>query len=203
MTGTTRAAATLLAAAAAGVLIWLATQVGDQSTGGYWATYGLIAAAGLVMALPQLRGRGGNPPAFFLLTFVPVLLVAGWVVAGGQPHGNWLRGHVLAWSSDINVRTVVRDLVEYVGVLAFGIGLVFGLTFEPGMLRRRRRAVAGAGAVPATTVPTTTSPATAPARPAFDRTATDEPVAAERREVGDEPVVDAREASRRETAPRH
>ncbi|HEY3182342.1 MAG TPA: hypothetical protein VGJ77_05875 [Gaiellaceae bacterium] len=196
MNGTTRAAATLLAAAVAGVLIWLAAQVGDESTGGYWATYGLIAAAGLAMALPQLRGRGGNPLAFFLLTFLPVLVAAGWIVVAAQPDGNWFRGHVLAWSSDIQVQTVVKDLAEYAGIFAFGIGLVFGMTFEPGMLRRRRRAVAGAGAVPATATAT-------PARTDFDRTATNEPLAAERREVGDEPVVDEREAERRETAPRH
>jgi hypothetical protein len=195
MNGTKRAGATLLAAAVAGVLIWLATQVGDESTGGYWATYGLFAAAGLVMALSQLRGRGGNPLAFFLVTFVPVLVVAGWVVVAAQPHGNWARDHVLAWSSDLQVQTVVKDLAEYAaGILAFGIGLVFGLTFEPGMMRRRRRAVAGAGAAATTT--------TAPARGEFDRTATDEPVAAERREVGDEPVVDAREAQRREPVER-
>jgi hypothetical protein len=197
MNGTTRAVATLFAAAVAGVLIWLAAQVGDESTGGYWATYGVIAAAGLVMALPQLRGRGGNPLVFFLLTFLPVLVAAGWVVVAAQPHGNWFRGHVLAWSSDMNVESVVKDLAEYVAVLAFGIGLVFGFTFEPGMLRRRRRAVAGAGAAPATATATT------PAGTDFDRTTTDEPLAAERREVGDEPVVDAREAERRETAPRH
>jgi hypothetical protein len=196
MNGTMRAGATLLAAAAAGALIWLATQVGDETTGGYWAMYGLFAAAGLVMALAQLRGRGGNPLAFFLVTFVPVLVAAGWVVVAAQPHGNWARDHVLAWSSDLHVQNVVKDLAEYAaGILAFGIGLVFGLTFEPGMLRRRRRAVAGEGAAPATTT-------TTPARAEFDRTAADEPVAAERREVGDEPVVDAREAERRETVRR-
>ena len=196
MNGTKRAGVTLLAAAVAGVLIWLATQVGDESTGGYWATYGLFAAAGVVMALSQIRGRSGNPVAFFLLTFVPVLVAAGWVVVAAQPHGNWARDHVLAWSSDLQVQNVVKDLAEYAaGILAFGIGLVFGLTFEPGM--RRRGAVAGEGATPAAATTTT-----APARAEFDRTAADEPVAAERREVGDEPVVDAREAERRETVRR-
>jgi hypothetical protein len=171
-----RALATLAGAAVAGALIWLAAQVDDKTTGGYWATYGLIAAAGLVLALAQLRGRGGHPPAMFLLAFVPVLVVAGWVVLAAQPHANWFRGHVLAWSGDIHVDSVVKDLAEYVAVLAFGLGLVFGLTFEPGMLRRRRRAVVGAGAVPT-----------------HDTAAADEPVAAERAEVGDEPVVDAAE----------
>ena len=178
MNGMGRALMTLVGAAAAGALIWLAAEVNDNTTGGYWATNGLIAAGGLVLALAQLRGRGGNPLAMFLLAFVPVLIVAGWVVVAGQPHGNWFRGHALAWSGDVNVRSVVNDLAEYVAVLAFGIGIVFGLAFEPGMLRRRK--VVGEGAAPRTET-----------RPMVDRGAADEPLAAERREVGDEPVVDA------------
>jgi hypothetical protein len=50
MYGLTRGMITLLGAAAAGLLVWLATQIGDGSNGGYWAIYGLIAGAGLVMA---------------------------------------------------------------------------------------------------------------------------------------------------------
>ena len=56
MYGLTRATTTLLAAGAAGLLIWFATQVNDHSRGGYWAVYGLIAGAGLLMALSQLLG---------------------------------------------------------------------------------------------------------------------------------------------------
>ena len=55
MYGLTRGTVTLLGAAVAGLLIWLATQINDHSTGGYWAVYGLIAAAGLTMAR-----RAGN-----------------------------------------------------------------------------------------------------------------------------------------------
>jgi hypothetical protein len=189
---TARALATLVGAAAAGCLIWLAAQINDKTTGGYWAVYGLIAAGGLILGLAQLRGRGGNPPAMFLIAFLPVLVAAGWVVLAAQPHANWFRGHVLAWSGDIGIKNVVKDLIEYVSVLAFGVGVVFGLTFEPGMLRRKRGAVAAAGAAPATAGTTT---------PAYDRTAADEPTAAERHEVGDEPVVDER-AGRRDTARR-
>ena len=193
MNATARALATLVGAAAAGCLIWLAAQINDKTTGGYWAVYGLIAAGGLILGLAQLRGRGGNPPAMFLIAFLPVLVAAGWVVLAAQPHGNWFRDHVLAWSGNIGIRNVVKDLTEYVSVLAFGVGVVFGLTFEPSMLRRKRRAVAGAGAAPAT------APSTAPA---YDRTAADEPTAAERHEVGDEPVVDERAAGRRDTVRR-
>src|SRR2546429_114651 len=56
MYGLTRATITLIAAAAAGLLIWLATQINGDTLGGFWAGYGLIACAGLVMALSQLPG---------------------------------------------------------------------------------------------------------------------------------------------------
>ena len=56
MYGLTRASTTLIAAGVAGLLIWIAARINDHSTGGYWAVYGLIAGAGLVMALSQLLG---------------------------------------------------------------------------------------------------------------------------------------------------
>jgi hypothetical protein len=163
----TRALATLVGAAVAGVLLWLASYVGRGDNGGYWAAYGIVAAAGLVFALAQMRGRDGNPPFMLLLVFLPVLVVAGWVLIAAQPHGNWFRGHVLAWSSDLGLRDVLDDVMAWLGVLAFGIGYTLGLVLEP----PRPAPVA----VPAT----------------HDRAAADEPVLAERREVERERVVDA------------
>jgi hypothetical protein len=163
MYGLTRATVTLLAAAVAGLLIWLATQVSDESTGGYWAVYGLIAAAGLVMALSQLLGgwtKWGLPRLsvnVFLIAFIPTLIAAGWVVVAHQPHPNWFRNHILNWSSDISILGIVRDLAEYVSVLAFGIGLVFGYSFDttgPAVEGRRGRAAA----VPATAEDDATAP---------------------------------------------
>jgi len=136
MYGLTRGLVTLLAAGVAGLLIWFSTQVNDETTGGYWAVYGLIAAAGLVMALSQLLGgwtKGGLPRLsanVFLLAFIPVLIAAGWVVVAHQPHPNWARNHVISWSGDIGISGLVKDLAEYVSVLAFGIGLVFGYSFD-------------------------------------------------------------------------
>ena len=136
MYGLTRGTVTLIGVAVAGLLIWLATQINDHSTGGYWAVYGLIAGAGLVMALSQLLGgwtKWGVPKLsanVFLLAFIPTLIAAGWVVVGHQPHGNWFRNHVLNWSDDIGILNLVRDLAEYVAVVAFGIGLVFGYSFD-------------------------------------------------------------------------
>jgi hypothetical protein len=161
--GWSRAVATLLGAAVAGFLLWVAAQIGRGSTGGYWAAYGIVAGAGVVFALSQLRGRTGHPPGMFLFAFVPVLIVAGWVLLGMQPHGNWFRSHVLNWSGDMHIGDVVHDVGTWLGVLAFGIGYTLGAVLEPAP--RRREVVA-----PAAT---------------HDRVAADEPVAAERREVTD------------------
>jgi hypothetical protein len=162
MNPATRAVSTLLGAAVAGVLLWLAGNVGHTDNRGYWAAYGIVAAAGLVFALAQTRGRDGNPRLLFLLVFLPVLVVAGWVLVSAQPHGNWFRSHALAWSGDLGLRDVVEHVGIWVGVLAFGIGYALGLTLEP-----PRRA-----------------PIVVPVE--HDRVAADEPVTAERREVDDE-----------------
>ena len=136
MYGLTRATTTLIAAAVAGLLIWFATQINDHHVGGFWAVYGLIAGAGLVMALSQLLGgwtKWGMPrlsAAFFLLAFVPIAIVSLWIVFAAEPGNNWVHRHVLAWSGDIHIRGLVNDLKEYVPLFAFGIGLVFGYTFD-------------------------------------------------------------------------
>jgi hypothetical protein len=169
MNGQTRAAVTLLGAAVAGALLWLAAQIDRGSNGGYWATAGIVAGAGIVLALAQVRGRNGHPRAMLGLGFLPVLIAAGWVLLALQPHGNWFRDHVLAWSDDIGIGDVVRDVGTWVGVLAFGIGYTLGLALEP---RARRAAIA------------------AP----VDTAAADEPATAERREVAQRPTEQPAEA---------
>src|SRR5215468_8083081 len=105
--GPTRTVATLLGAALAGFLAWVTTRIGDHTTGGYWAVYGILAGAGLGMALSQLVGgwtKWGRPrisPTVFLLAFVPTLIAVGWIVVFHQPHSNWFRAHVMSWSGDI------------------------------------------------------------------------------------------------------
>jgi len=63
--GTVRGVFTLVGAAAAGLLIWIATQISQGTTGGYWSAQGILAGAGLTMALSQLfgAGRSGGCPA--------------------------------------------------------------------------------------------------------------------------------------------
>jgi hypothetical protein len=136
MFGLTRAVLTLIGVATAVVLIWVAAQIGDDSTADYWALYGLIAAAGLGMAFSQLLGgwtKWGWPRlsgTVFLLGFLPALAVATWVLGAGQPSENWLQQHVVDWSEDIGIGGVVEDLLDLAGPLAFLAGLTFGFTFD-------------------------------------------------------------------------
>lgn len=188
MYGLTRATTTLLAAAVAGFLIWLASQFSNHHEGGYWAIMGVLAGAGLVMALSQLLGgwtKWGLPRlslSFFLFAFVPVAIVCLWVIVAGEPHNAWLHRHVLAWSSDIHVRGLVNDVMKYIPVFAFGTGLVFGFTFDTTGPVAREPVGRRTAATPA---------------PVEDRTAADEPVTAEQRAVpADRPVRDGEYAGR-------
>jgi hypothetical protein len=136
MFGTVRGVCTLVGAGAAGLLIWLSTQIGQDSTGGYWAAIGIVAGAGLTMALSQLFGgwtKWGMPrisAGVFLIGFLPVLIAAGWVILAGQPDANWFQRHIDSWSGSISIDGPVHALEPLLGVLAFGVGLVLGFTFD-------------------------------------------------------------------------
>ena len=154
MYGLTRATTTLIAAGVAGLLIWIATQISNDHIGGYWARIGLVAGAGLVMALSQLLGgwtKWGMPrvsPVVLLTAFVPVAIVSLWVILAGEPSNGWFHNHVMSWTRDIHVSGLVTDMLYYIPVLAFGSGLVFGYSFDTtGPIVRDRTAVAGRGAV--------------------------------------------------------
>jgi hypothetical protein len=175
MYGLTRATTTLIGAAGAGLLIWIATQLNHGHEGGYWGIVGLMAGAGLIMALSQLLGgwtKWGWPrlsASVFLVAFVPVAVVSLWVILAGEPQHGWFHDHVMAWTRDIHVSSLVTDMLAYIPVLAFGTGLVFGFSFDTSGPRRevlvdeRRTGGTRRGrSVPA------------------DRDAADEPVTAER-----------------------
>lgn len=133
---TVRGVFTLVGAGAAGLLIWIATQISQGTTGGYWAVQGILAGAGLTMALSQLFGgwtKWGVPRIsgrVFLIGFLPVLVCVGWVLLAGQPSANWFQEHITDWSGSLSIDGLVDDLRTYLGVLAFGLGLVFGFTFD-------------------------------------------------------------------------
>ena len=133
MIGVTRGLSTLAGAAVAGILLWFATQVGAETNTEYWATYGLIAGAGLTMALSQILGgwtKWGWPRfslGVFLIGFLPVLAVGGWILLARQP-ADWM--NTSNWSRDLGVYGLVADLGNILPAIAFGIGLTFGFSFD-------------------------------------------------------------------------
>ena len=143
----TRGLTTALAAGVAGLLLWVATQVGVQSTGRFWAAMGIVAGAGLVLSLAQVLAgwtKGGRfriSPLTFLLGFLPVLVCVGWILMATQPRNGWHEGTVASWSNSIGIMGLVHDLGLWHGVLAFGFGLVLGMTFDTVLLPEREREV--------------------------------------------------------------
>ena len=104
---------TLVAATAAGALVWFVPHFDRTSTSGYWAAMAFFAAAGLVLGIAQLHGRDGNPRAMFLVVFVPVLIAAVWILIGAQPGENWFARHVRSWSDDMGIAHAVHNLGEH------------------------------------------------------------------------------------------
>lgn len=139
MIGLTRGMATLGGAAVAGILLWFATQVGAESTAEYWSTYGLVAAAGLTMALSQILGgwtKWGWPRfslGVFVLGFLPAVVAGTWVLLARQP-AEWM--NTSNWSRDLGIGGLVADLGNILPAIAFGIGLMFGLSFDTAGPRR-------------------------------------------------------------------
>jgi hypothetical protein len=140
MQGLTRGAMTLFGVVVAGFLIWWGSSAlpgeGDATIGEFWWAAGLIAAAGLIMALSQLLGgwtKWGWPRIsgnVVLLGFLPALIAGGWVVVAAEPGDHWLGSHVRDWSEDIGLENLVGDLVNAWPAVAFGVGLALGLTLD-------------------------------------------------------------------------
>jgi hypothetical protein len=167
----TRGLATALAAGLAGVLLWLATLVGVQTVTHFWESMGLVAAGGLVVALSQViggwtKGHGVRvSPGTFLLAFVPVLVCVGWILMATQPGNGWHEGTVTRWSHQLGILGLVHSLGLWHGVLAFGLGLMLGLTLDT---------------VPAPVEPLDRPVARTRRRDDQDDTAANEPLTAER-----------------------
>ncbi|HSL66435.1 MAG TPA: hypothetical protein VK874_17400 [Gaiellaceae bacterium] len=174
---------TLIGVAAAGFLLWLASQLEADGTSGYWTQVGLLAGAGLVMALSQLLGgwtKWGWPRislGVLLLGFLPALAAGGLVLLHAQPDAS---GFGAAWAGDLGLGGLADDLVGVLPAIAFALGLVLGFTLdttgpevdEGVVVVDERRA--GSRPVPAET------------------RAADEPVTAERHELDRERELDRR-----------
>ena len=125
-----------LAAALAGLGLWGATQVGMQTTGRFWLSMLIVAGAGLVIALAGHVGtwtkglRLRVSPGTFVLAFLPVLVVSGWILIATQPGTGWEEGRLHSWSNSIGILGVVHSVGLWHGVLAFGLGLMLGLSLD-------------------------------------------------------------------------
>jgi hypothetical protein len=132
----TRGLATALAAGTAGALLWLATLVGVQTVTRFWESMGLLAAAGLIVALSQVvggwtKGHGVRlSPGTFTLAFVPALVCVGWILMATQPGNGWHEGRITSWSQSLGILGLVHSLGLWHGALAFGFGLMLGLTLD-------------------------------------------------------------------------
>jgi hypothetical protein len=125
-----------LAAGVVGLLLWVATRVGTQTVGRYWAAMAIVAGAGLLLALAHELGgwtkglRLRLSPSTFLLAFIPVLICAGWVLVATQPGHGWQEGHLTGWDHSAGLTGLVHDIGLWHGVLAFGLGLVLGFSLD-------------------------------------------------------------------------
>ena len=140
--GLVRALVTLIGLAGAGLLVWIASTFDLRSTGEFWVAMALIAAAGLVLGLSQLLGgwtKWGWPrfsPFVFLFAFLPTLVIAGGMLLAMRPAGDETE-QVRGWAEDIGISGLVEDFLEFPGLLAFAIGLVFAFCFDTSGRRAR------------------------------------------------------------------
>lgn len=137
MNALSRPLATLAAAAVGGAGLWLAGHWDQDTNGGYWATLAVVALAGLLLGLSQLRAPDTNAPGMLLIAWLPVTVVAGWVLVTAQPDVNTFRRHLGEWSGDMGIAGAVVHLQPFAMVLAFGIGLVTGFTLLTAWAMRR------------------------------------------------------------------
>jgi hypothetical protein len=141
---------TLVGVVLAGFLIWIGGRIYDFANFGhrdkYWAYVGLLALAGLVMALSQLLGgwtKWGWPRLsgkVLMFAFLPTLILGGWVLAAYEPGGHWLGRNVQDWSEDIHIHSVLTRFAISTPAIAFAIGLVFGFSLDTTGPRVKRSA---------------------------------------------------------------
>jgi hypothetical protein len=132
----TRGLTLALFAGVAGVALWGATQVGMQTTGRFWIALAIVAAAGLLLTLATHVGtwtkglRMRMSPTTFAVAFLPVLVCVGWILIASQPGTGWQEGRIDSWSSSLGILGLVHSVGLWHGVLAFGFGVMLGLSLD-------------------------------------------------------------------------
>jgi hypothetical protein len=137
--GLTRGLFTLMGAAAAIFLAWLAAEaftLGDGSTD-FWIAMGLIAGAGLALGFSQLFGgwtKWGVPrisSGVFLFGWIPTAVVSGWILMTMQPEGGWQQGRLEDWSDSIGILGFVDNFEGWLAAVpALLLGLVTAFIFD-------------------------------------------------------------------------
>lgn len=169
----TRGLTLALFAGVAGFALWGATQVGTDTVGHFWIAMLIVGGAGLVLTLANHVGtwtkglRLKPSPGAFVFGFLPVLVCVGWILLASQPGHGWQEGRIDSWSNSLGILGAVHAIGLWRGVLAFGFGLMLGLSLD---------------VVPETMVET--EPAYVPPASTGVPPAADEPVGTERRWTG-------------------
>lgn len=137
--GMTRGLFTLVGAAAAIFLAWLASEIftPGEGTSDFWIAMGLIAGAGLALGLSQLFGgwtKWGVPrvsAGVFLFGWIPTAIVTGWILMTMQPEGGWQQGRLESWSDSIGVLGFVDNFEAWLTAIpAITLGLVTAFIFD-------------------------------------------------------------------------
>lgn len=132
----TRGLTLALFAGLAGVALWGATQVGTQTTGRFWIAMAIVGAGGLLLTLATHVGtwtkglRMRVSPTTFVVAFLPVLVCVGWILIASQPGKGWQEGRIDSWSNTLGILGVVHSVGLWAGVLAFGFGVMLGLSLD-------------------------------------------------------------------------
>ena len=159
-----------LAAALAGLGLWGASQVGTQTPGRFWLAMAVVSGSGLLIALANHVGtwtkglRLRLSPSTFVLAFVPVLIVVGWLLIANQPGNGWEEGRIDSWSNSIGILGPVHSIGLWRGALAFGFGLMLGMALDGVPAPAEEAAPAYAGQAGAARTTTADEPVTAERR---------------------------------------
>jgi hypothetical protein len=159
-----------LAAALAGLGLWRASQVGTQTSGRFWVAMAVAGASGLLIALANHVGtwtkglRLRLSPTTFVLAFLPVLIVVGWLLFANQPGNGWEERRIASWSNSLGILGAVHSIGLWRGVLAFGFGLALGMALDGVPAPADEAAPAYAGPAGAARTPAADEPVTAERR---------------------------------------
>lgn len=110
-----------------GSLLWLSSQVVDNSATGFWLIISLVTFAGFGFALIlTFAGIYIFSVPKIVLTFPLILGAVIWALLVAQPKGSWGQDRVVGWSHSLGIESLVLGLAERAELLAFAGGVLIG-----------------------------------------------------------------------------